>query len=261
MKNPALRQSLLLAGAALLTLAGAASAADCDHKATRSGEADAAGVKRIVIVAEAGDLEVQGKPGAAKVTASGTACASSREQLDLIQLETRRSGDTVTVTAKIDRESKVFGGWNDQASLDLEIAVPDGVELEIEDGSGDTVLRQLGKVRLEDGSGDLKVRQVAGLRLVDGSGDVEIEDSGDLEIEDGSGDLHVRGSRGNVMISEDGSGDIDLQGVAGWVRVRDDGSGSIYVADVRGDFTVDQDGSGEIEHQNVGGKVSLPAED
>lgn len=257
MKTQLASKSLLLAGAALL-IAGAA-AADCDHKARRSGDEDAAGVKRIVIVAEAGDLVVHGKAGGTQVVARGEACAGSASQLERIQLETRRSGDTVSVIARIERESTL--GWSDDAWMDLDIEVPDNVELDIKDGSGDTVLRNLGKVAMDDGSGDLKVQKVAAMRLIDGSGDVDIADSGDLVIEDGSGDLAVRRVSANVLIEEDGSGDIHLQEVKGWVRVRDDGSGSIYVADVSGDFTVDHDGSGDIDHQNVRGKVSIPTED
>lgn len=258
MKTSPLSNTLLACGAVLLFGAGQADAS-CGHQADRSGDADAAGVKLVVIEAEAGDLVVHGKSGAGKVLAHGQACADSATQLEKIQLETRRSGDTVTVRVRIDRESSF--GWSSDAWLDLDVEVPESAELEIEDGSGDTVLRGLGKVRIEDGSGDLQVEKVASLRLVDGSGDVEIEDSGDLQLEDGSGDLVVRRNRGNVLIEEDGSGSIDLQEIGGSVRVRDDGSGSIYVADVQGDFTVDDDGSGDIEHKNVRGKISIPARD
>jgi hypothetical protein len=258
MKTAIRLNTLLLAGAASLLAAGGA-AADCNYKATRSGEESAAGVKRVVIVAEAGDLEVFGKSGAGKIVARGEACASSSSQLERIQLETRQSGDTVTITAKVDREKD--WGWTDNAWMDLEIEVPSAVEVEIEDGSGDSRLRDLGQVRMEDGSGDVRIDKVASLRLVDGSGDIEIDGSGELEIEDGSGDILVRNASADVMIDEDGSGDIEISKVGGSVTVRDDGSGSIYVTDVRGDFTVDSDGSGEIEHKNVTGKVSIPAED
>lgn len=259
MKTALRLDTLLLAGAASLLLAGASAADDCSHKATRNGDADAAGVKRVVIVAEAGDLLVRGKSGSGQITARGEACAGSAAQLDRIQIETRKSGDTLTIVARVDREKD--WGWSDNAWMDLDIELPSALEVEIEDGSGDTVLRDLGKVRLEDGSGDVRIDKVADLRLNDGSGDIEIDGAGAVDIEDGSGDILVRAARGNVMIDEDGSGDIDINGVGGSVTVRDDGSGSIYVADVRGDFTVDSDGSGEIEHKNVTGKVSIPAED
>ena len=248
----------LLVCSAVLLLAGSPAAA-CDHRADRTGEADAAGVKRVVIQAEAGDLVVHGKNAAVKVLVRGEACASSASQLEKVQVETRRDGDTVTVKVRILRESTF--GWNEASSLDLDVEVPSTAKVEIEDTSGDTVLRELGEVRLDDGSGDIQVSRVAGLELVDGSGDVEIEDAGDLRLEDGSGDLVVRRARGNVVIDEDGSGSIDLREVAGSVRVRSDGSGSIYVADVKGDFTVDDDGSGDIEHKNVGGRVSIPSQD
>ncbi len=255
--NPSLtRKSFLTLGAALFLVAGSVEAT-CSHKADRTGEADTSGVRRVVIDAGAGDLVVHGTAKAAKVLVRGEACASSAAQLDKVQVETRRSGDTVTIRVDIE---KAGAGWNNEAWLDLDIEVPDTMELEIEDGSGDTVLRNLGKVRFEDGSGDVEVDQVASLKLVDGSGDVEIDNSGELVLEDGSGDLVVRQCSGDVLIEDDGSGEINVKGVKGSVRVRSDGSGSIYVADVGGDFTVDDDGSGDIEHSNVRGKVSIPSE-
>ncbi len=257
MKSHPTLNALLLGAAALVFGAGAA-AASCEHEAQRTGDVDAAGAKRIVIVAEAGDLVVHGKAGGNRVVARGRACADSASQLAKVKLETTRSGDTVTVRAEIDRESKM---WSDNAYMDLDIEVPNNVDLDIEDGSGDAVLRNLGKVVMNDGSGDLTVEKVAALRLVDGSGDIDIADLGELVVEDGSGDLTARRVSGNVLVEEDGSGDMSFEDIGGWVRVRDDGSGSIYVVDVKGDFTVDSDGSGDIEHQKVGGKVSIPTED
>lgn len=258
MKMPLSPKTLLAAGVVLLLTAGAAGA-NCGHKADRDASEDAAGVKRVVVVAEAGDLVVHGKSGAGKIVVHGEACADSASQLDKIQVDTRRSGDTVTIKVRIDRESN--WGWGNEAWLDLDVEMPPSAELELEDGSGDTVLRDLGNVRFEDGSGDVRIEKVASLRLKDGSGDVEISDSGDLILEDGSGDLLVHRVKGDVTVEDDGSGDLDFEGVQGSVRVRSDGSGSIYVADVSGDLTVDDDGSGGIDYKNVRGKVSVPAAD
>jgi len=92
--------------------------------------------------------------------------------------------------------------WGD-ARLDLEIVVPAGVA-----------------VKIDDGSGSLRARKVASLEIEDGSGEMEIEDvAGDVAIDDGSGTIRVRDVGGDFTVRRDGSGGIHHEGVAGRVSV------------------------------------------
>jgi hypothetical protein len=250
-------------------------AEDCRYTAPRDAEIATDGASRIRIVAGAGSLRIDGRPGAERVSATGTACASRQDLLDDVELITRRSGDEIVVETRFPE-----GRWSEQMRLDLVVEVPDSLPLDVHDTSGSTEVRKVGSLRLEDGSGSIWIEDVAGdATIVDGSGsltvagvggDLRIEDGsggidvsrvdGGVEIEDGSGEIEVRNVGHDVVIDEDGSGGIDVSGVEGSFLVRDDGSGSIDASDVRGDFTVEHDGSGSIRHDRIGGRVSVPAE-
>jgi len=205
----------------------------CDETAERSASASAAGISTVRIIAEAGDLDVEGRLGLTEVEAEGTACASNTRHLDDIQFEVSTSGSEVVIEARTPGNTQ----------FDVTVTVPDSVLVEIEDGSG-----------------DIEVRDVAGVRVNDGSGDVDVAGvSGDLVVtDDGSGDLDLNDIAGTVEIEVDGSGDITVTDVRSDVRIGSDGSGDIRVSNVAGDFEVGSGGSGDISHNNVGGTVDIP---
>ncbi len=250
--------SLAISFAAFGAIAAVPAVADdCDHRAPREDTLDAAGVKLIEIDAGAGFLRVEGVKGS-EVKVVGEACASSSSLLEDTQLTVRRSGDRIRVIAEIPESS-----WGrSTARLDLDIEVPSGVAVEIDDGSGEIEVRGVASANIDDGSGEIEVSDIAGdLEIEDGSGEIDIEGvGGEVRISDGSGEIEVR-SVGSVLIEEDGSGEIDIEGVDGDVMVRSDGSGSISVRDVEGDFTVRRDGSGGIDHRAVAGRVEIPDDD
>jgi len=240
-----------------LALVAGTGHADCDHTADREAFVDAAGARLIEIEAGAGSLEVEGRDGLSQVEVRGTACASREGDLDDVRIVTRRSGDRVTVIAEIP-DGRVWG----EARLDLEIAVPAGLAVKIDDGSGSLRARKVASLEIVDGSGEIDVEEVAGdLVIDDGSGGIRVRGvGGEVRIEDGSGEIDVNRA-GSVVIEEDGSGEIDVAEVDGDVLVRADGSGGISVREVGGDFTVRRDGSGGIRHEGVAGRVSVPERD
>lgn len=206
----------------------------CDETAERFASSGAEGIGTVRIVAEAGDLDVEGQLNATEVEAEGTACASNTSDLDVVQFDVSTSGSEMVIEARTPSGNSQF---------DVRITVPESVLVEIEDGSG-----------------DIDVHDVAGIRITDGSGDIDVTGvSGDVVVsDDGSGDLDLTDVAGSVNIEADGSGDITVTDVSGDVRIGSDGSGSIRVADVVGDFEVGDDGSGNISHSNVGGTVDIP---
>jgi hypothetical protein len=231
--------------AAILTggwgLAGPLAADDCAYQEPREERIDAAGLKTLRVIARAGSLRISGQPGASAVEIHGTACASSRSYLEEIRLRTTRSGSTATVEAEIPDSWGWRGG---ERRLDLVLAVPPGLALDVEDGSGPIDVRNVAAAAVQDGSGEIVIEGVAGeVRITDGSGSIDVRDAG------------------SVVIDEDGSGGITVSGVRGNVLVRDDGSGSISVREVAGDFTVEDDGSGGISHAQVHGRVRVPSRD
>jgi hypothetical protein len=229
---------------------------DCRVSEDRQAEVGAAGASAIRIKTGAGRLTVQGRPGQ-EVRVRGRSCATHAERLKQLTFVVERRGGTVVVEAGAREDG--WDDWRGSAWTDLEVEVPKGVALEVEDGSGGVEIRDVGALRITDGSGGLSVSGVEGpLRVHDGSGSIDIRNvSGEVRVHDGSGEIEVRDVE-SLVVEADGSGSIEVHGVRGEVRVDRDGSGSIEVDDVGGDFVVGRDGSGGIRHAHVRGRVRIP---
>lgn len=132
--------------------------------------------------------------------------------------------------------------WHNSSSalVNLEVSVPQGLRLFIDDGSGSIQIDAVhSDVEIDDGSGSIEVSGAKSVVIDDGSGPITLVNvSGDVEVEDGSGDIRVRAVGGTVTI-DDGSGGIDVQDVEKDLDIVDDGSGSVRIADVRGRVTRD----------------------
>jgi DUF4097 and DUF4098 domain-containing protein YvlB len=251
-----------------------AMAAPCIKEAQRNVQLDTSGITKIEVTAGAGDLRVRGEKGRNQLSVTGQACASSQELLDKIQLEQRREGSTLIVKA-VFPETEGFLGY---ARMDMTVTLPDSVDLNLTDSSGDAEIEGVQALVFNDSSGDADIRKVRGsLNLTDSSGDLDIEEigggvtltdsSGDIEIEkvagkvkidiDSSGGIRIDRA-GAVHILTDSSGDISIENVQADVLIDTDSSGDIEVANVGGKFTVGADGSGSIRERNVAGAVSLP---
>jgi DUF4097 and DUF4098 domain-containing protein YvlB len=233
-------------------------AADDDHTAPRNATVDASGARLVRISARAGFLKVNGREGLSQARVRGTARASREGWLDEIQLRAERRGDVVEIDVEIEDRNYV-GVGNFYRALDLDIEIPAGIAVEIDDSSGDLEVRGTGALDVRDSSGEIEIVDAGAVRVRDSSGDISIERAkGTVTVEDSSGDIEIRNVAGSVEIEEDSSGDIVAADVTGSVRVGRDSSGSIRVADVGGSFSVERDGSGSISHRNVRGEVQLP---
>lgn len=215
---------------------------DCRYQDDRNATIDAAAARLLAVEAGAGSLKIVGKAGQKNIVIRGKACASSKEMLDRIKLESRRDGSTIEIEANVQRDDDSRYGWRDNqyATLDVVMEVPEGIAGDITDGSGEMTLENLGDLEVHDGSGEFYAENIGALRLEDGSGEIEIVNA-----------------RGNVSI-RDGSGEITLRDIKGSVTVRD-GSGDINVRQVAGDFTVAADGSGGVDYDQVRGRVDVPS--
>lgn len=252
------RRRLLLALLALGPAAPSASAwdLDCRYGADRSVSIDTAGVRRVEISARAGDLAVRAGSGTA-VTAGGRACASSEKYLQQTTLHARRQGDTVQVYVQVPDEMKGIGLL--YATLDLTVTVPPGLEVEVNDSSGDVEVKGVRLARITDSSGDIVASDLTGdVEITDSSGDVSIFDaSGTVRMNDSSGDIVIRGA-GNVEVRNDSSGDMTIERVSGDVRIESDSSGDIGIAGVGRNVEVLADTSGEVRVSGVKGSVRVP---
>ena len=231
------------------------------YTAPRNAVVNAAGAKRVEVEAGAGSLRVEGKPGLRQVQVTGTARSSSQQSLSQIRLIAERRGDVVFIKADMPDDNWPSGNnYNYSAALDLVIQVPQGLDAEISDGSGDAEVLNVGSLDATDGSGDFSVIGAAGtVHITDGSGNLKIENvGGDLVVSDGSGEIDVRNVSGSFRVESDGSGGIVASDVRGSVIVESDGSGGIDVNNIGKDFRVASKGSGEIQYVAVTGTVDIP---
>jgi hypothetical protein len=231
----------------------------CRFEAERTLTAQAGRGDILRLSAGSGSLEVVGVSGLNEIRATARACASHEEFLGDLQLSSARDGSTVVLETHYPDWSGQ-GGWGQRyARLDLRVEVPEGMEADILDSSGEILVTDLGELTIKDSSGEIEVRSIQGsVRIDDSSGEIFLRDvTGNVEIDDGSGEIDVSGIGGGVTV-DDGSGEITARDVVGNVRVVRDGSGSIEVDGVGGDFIVERDGSGSIEYRNVSGTVDVP---
>lgn len=157
-----------------------------------------------------------------------------------------------TMVLKAMTKKKWFSFSNPNISVDLDIIVPQSMNVEIDDGSGSMTVSNIdGKLLVDDGSGSMLIKNIGNdVEIDDGSGHIEISNvDGDLHIDDGSGNQLLKNIEGSIYI-DDGSGVVDIDTVAGDVSI-DDGSGSIEIKELAGGFHLIGDGSGSI---HVNGK-------
>ena len=232
-----------------------------DYTAPRNAVVDAAGARAVEVEAAAGSLRVEGKAGLRQVQVTGTARASSQQFLNQIKLIAERRGDVIFIKADIP-DHNWNSGFRDNysASLDLVIQVPQGINAEVSDGSGEAKVLNVGSLEAADGSGDFSVDGAAGsVRITDGSGQLTIANvGGDVTVSDGSGEIEVRNVTGSFTVESDGSGGIYATDVRGSVVVEHDGSGEIEMNKVGRDFRVESKGSGSIDYSGVSGQVDVP---
>jgi hypothetical protein len=221
---------------ALALAAGSAQAWDCEYERDIDATLDLSGSERLSVDAAAGDLKISGRPGLDQARARGRVCVSEEQWLEEARLLTEEGRE-----ARIAVDLPEYDGWNflgnHYAYIDLEIEVPEGIALSVDDSSGDIELDGVGPVAVRDSSGDI---EIVGAR-------------GDLTLEDSSGDIDLRGIEGNVTVVSDSSGDIYGRDIQGAVRVERDSSGEIRFTDVRDDFVVERDSSGDIVADTIGG--------
>lgn len=253
-----IRRGSMLVIAFLLASPGTAAAwgPDCKFTADRSASADTRGVERVQIFARAGELTVKPATGA-MLSTTGRACASNEKYLEQTQIRLRRDGNVLQVQVQVPEDMQGIGIF--YASLDLTVAVPATLPVEITDSSGDMTLEGVRVTRVLDSSGDILANGLTGdVEIEDSSGDIRVLDqAGALRISDSSGDIVVRGAP-EVLIPRDSSGDIRIEQVSGSVRIEQDSSGDISIVNVGRDVEVLADSSGQVKIAGVQGTVNIP---
>ncbi len=219
----------------------------------------AAAVENLDIQCGAGFLKITGVAGLDKIEVKAAINVKGLDMDKLksfieenITLTLEKKGDRATLISKI-KSPSVFR-WKSMW-IDLQVWVPKKLALNIKDGSGEIVIKNIGgKLALKDGSGDISLGDVFNeTRIIDGSGSLILESiKGNLKIRDGSGEIKIKNVTGDITL-KDGSGSIEIFKVNGSVEIWD-GSGSILIDGVEKDVNIHSAGSGGVEVKNIKGK-------
>jgi len=221
-------------------IVGLAHAGTKDYTEVRDLTLNAAGLTEFAIDAGAGSLVVTGVDGAEEIAVTATIRIEDEDEKDALKLiekrldlRLERDGDRAELESGFDSSWH----WNGNATIDLDVRMPAGIALHVDDGSGSmTITGVMGDILVDDGSGSVRVTN-----------------AGSVTVDDGSGSVKINAASGDVYVN-DGSGSIEIRGVGGTVRI-DDGSGSITVDDVEKDLIIVDDGSGGLTYTNVRGTV------
>lgn len=207
-------------------------------------ELDTDGVSRFEIDAGAGGLVVTGAPDARKISVTAKIVVPDKDEDDareMIEKDLRLTLENIEGAARLEAEFADGGWrWGDSPSIDLDVRMPQGLALFVDDGSGLVNISDVySAVEIDDGSGSIEVSVATSVTIDDGSGSILVTDVQDsVEIEDGSGSITVRTVGGGVKI-DDGSGSIKVHDVGGDLVIVDNGSGGLSSSDIRGRVITD----------------------
>lgn len=234
---------------------------NCKYEKDIDQVLDLNGSEKLTILAGAGDLEIRGDDDRSEAVIRGKVCVSDEDWLDesRVDMAQGRNAEIVVELPDLANSWSLMGGT--YAYIDLEITVPDNLQLDIKDSSGDVEIEGVSTLSLKDSSGDVLLEDIEGsVMLNDSSGDLVLEDiEGDVTVDsDSSGDIRGRDIEGSVLVRRDSSGDIRFIDVSRDFTVERDSSGDITAKGVGGDFNVLADGSGDIVARNVQGKILKP---
>ena len=242
---------------------GGLQAKDCKFEKKIETKLDLSASDSLAVIARAGRLYIIGDAGTDEVAITGTVCVSKKEWLDESGIETR-GGNPARIEVKlpdIDRSWSFTG--NRYARLDLELVVPEDLNLDVKDSSGSMEIKGVGAVKVQDSSGSIEIKDANGpVSVEDSSGSISLIDiKGDVTIvSDSSGSIKGQNIEGSVLVKKDSSGSIHFKDVTDDFIVESDSSGGIVAERVGGDFKVLKDGSGGIRFTDVAGEVSIPTQ-
>ena len=227
-------------------VASLASADLSGHMETRDLQLPADGIAVLELDTGAGSLKIAGDVNADDIRVNAVIRINEDDEQKIrkmiesdMNLTLVKSGDHAILTATFDDK---FWGNSAERVIDVEVLMPAGMALRVDDGSGAMEISDINAdIGIDDDSGPILIRTVGNLKIDDGSGSIDVRNaSGDVAIDDGSGTITVDQVGGSVMI-DDGSGGIDVSDVEHALIIIDDGSGRLTVSNIRGVVENDSD--------------------
>lgn len=227
------------------------------YSVRRAAQATTSGIDTIRIVNGSDHIGIIGRVGSSTVNAAVVIHGSSRKAVNSVRLVLERDGNVLELRADRPKRSWFSG---DNPSVDLMVAVPSDLAVDVLDGSGPAHIDNVGAIKIRSGSGEVHVNNVAGpVDLVSGSGDAELSNiRGNLTAKVGSASMAVHGVSGSMDVRDADSGKLTIRNVAGSLHLGSIESGSLSADSIGGDLTVGSRGSGNVTYANVKGRVSVP---
>jgi len=206
------------------------------------------------VLSGAGSLKITGSSTATSISVNATIYTADID--DEYELTLEQNGTQAKLVAQNKSNTGITFYSGQSPSIDLVVTVPNKLNLDINDGSGDIVINEMqSNIDVKDGSGSLSINSAKNLNIDDGSGSIYVKNVvGDLVLNDGSGSIDIDNVSGNVAI-EDGSGEMQVTNVTGVLNV-EDGSGGITIKHINGAVTVD-DNSGDMLIEHIGSSVTI----
>ena len=216
--------------------------------------------KVLQITCAAGFLEVYGVDSTNHIKVTATIIVNGIPQnkfVDFLErhvlLTLKREGRKASLECVFKNQKQMAA----DAKIDVTVAIPKHLRVQIVDGSGGIDVSDLdADLVIQDGSGSIHIRDIQGnIDVEDGSGKIDItEIRGNLEVKDGSGSIQVARVNGDVRLV-DGSGPMTLKDIDGNLTIRD-GSGGIEIINVTQNVLIKDAGSGTLEIDGVKGRVT-----
>ena len=183
----------------------------CEYDETWTESINASGITTLRVLADAGELRIEGRAGTNTIRVRATACSNERRTLDEIDFDLFVDGSTL--------ELESFAPNRDNAHIDLVVEVPLDMAAAIFHDEGDVYVRDIDYVFIDDESGHIDIDDILfDVDIEDESGDIEINHvDGDVTIDDGSGDIDVEDVLGDLVVTFDTSGSIRHRNIYGRV--------------------------------------------
>jgi len=210
------------------------SSCEGELEVVQSIDEEFSGIQRIEIESEFMEVTYEGRDGQTTVELDGL-LESSRS--GNFKIEYKQDGNTLDI--ELDRNG-MLGGGNHRATVNL--IGPKNIELDVESGSGNTVISGVDYPTLDvnAGSGNIQVlmSKIPSVRLEIGSGSIGVYNvignveanasSGKVEVEQMEGNLNVGASSGQVQVKsltgklnvEMSSGNIEMNNVSEIERLK-----------------------------------------
>ena len=230
---------------------------NCRYSKDYDFAVDAASLQSLQMDVGAGELVITGDSASNEIRVAATACASSMNRLEELDLRHRVRGSELFVRTERYRSGGILS-WlsfgSNYSHINIEVLMPSDLSLSVDDGSGSVEISNVSKLSLDDGSGSIVIKDISGnVAVDDGSGSISISGVGGIvSVNDGSGPIQIRNSN-EVDIIDDGSGDISIENIHSNVDIRNDGSGGISIQDVAGNVEIGHSGSGSVDVRGVAG--------